>query len=109
MYARELIELNKVLEKERSALMQGAVEEIVKWSSQKIRLLQLLKDKELTPEEIELLREIHEKNEKNKRLIEAGLNFVNEAYQILCSFLSEKGTYGNKKTSDNPKLISKRT
>ncbi|MEZ0343650.1 MAG: hypothetical protein ABWJ99_02420 [Caldimicrobium sp.] len=109
MYARELIELNKVLEEERTALMQGAVEEILKWSSHKIRLLQLLKDKELTPEEMELLKEIYEKNEKNRRLIEAGLNFVNEAYKILCSFLTEKGTYGNQKASNNSKLISKRT
>ncbi len=109
MYARELIELTKVLEKERTALMQGAVEEILKWSSHKIRLLQLLKDKELTPEEIELLKEIYEKNEKNKRLIEAGLNFVNEAYKILYNFLMEKGTYGHRTDSNNPKLLSKRT
>lgn len=109
MYAKELIELNKVLDQERVALMQGAVEEILKWSTHKIRLLQLLRDKELTPEEIELLKEIYEKNEKNRKLIEAGLNFVNEAYKILSNFLTEKETYGHKSEYNNPKLFSKRT
>jgi len=109
MQARELMELNRVLEQERQALMNGAVEEILKWSSYKIRLLQLLKDKEISPEERELLREIYEKNEKNRRLIEAGLNFVQEAYQILNSFLMEKETYGKEKPSGSPRLLSKRT
>jgi flagellar biosynthesis/type III secretory pathway chaperone len=109
MYSKELMELNKVLEEERNALMQGAVEEILKWSSYKIRLLHLLKDKELSPKEIELLKEIYEKNEKNKRLIEAGLNFVNEAYKILYNFLTEKGTYGNQKVPSHTQLISRRT
>lgn len=103
----ELLELQRVIEAERMALMKGAVEEILKWSSHKIRLLRLLEDKKLTPDELELLQELFEKNEKNRKLIEAGLNFVQEAYQILTNFLVEKEFYGKVKESTKATVLSK--
>lgn len=108
MQARELIELNRVLDEEKNALLRGGVDEILKWSTHKIRLLQLLKDKEFTPEEIELVREIYAKNEKNRKLIETGLNFVHEAYRLLTSLLMESQVYGQTKAQGDSKLISKR-
>lgn len=108
MRTRELIELNRILDEEKNALLRGGVDEILKWSTHKIRLLQLLKDREFTPEEIELVKEIYEKNEKNRKLIETGLNFVYEAYRLLTSLLMESQIYGQTKTQGDPKLISKR-
>jgi len=107
MLARELYELNRLMDEEKKALMKGAVEEILKWSSHKVRLLHLLKDKELTPEEREILKEIYEKNERNRRLIEAGLNFVEEAYRLLNSLLIKKEVYGKEGSSSTPRVISK--
>ncbi|MFN3406245.1 MAG: hypothetical protein ACK4UR_03380 [Caldimicrobium sp.] len=107
MPKRELVELEKVIEAERDALMQGAVEEILKWSSYKIRLLRLLEEQELSPEELKLLRELYKKNEKNKKLIEAGLNFVDEAYKLLTNFLIERELYNKKSTANNPKILYK--
>lgn len=108
MFSRELIELNRVLEEERGALIKGAVEEILKWSSHKIRLLQLLKDKKLTPEEVELLKKIHEKNEQNRKLIEAGLNFVEEAYRLINNFLIQTNTYSKEAVKSEVRLLSER-
>lgn len=108
MLSRELVELQRVIEEERIALIKGAIEEILKWSSYKIRLLRLLEEREFSAEEINLLRELYDKNEKNRKLIEAGLNFVQEAYQLLTNFLVEKEVYGKKKESINPKVLSKR-
>ncbi|MFN3505653.1 MAG: hypothetical protein ACK4Y7_05555 [Caldimicrobium sp.] len=107
MPKKELVELKKVIEAERVALMQGAVEEILKWSSYKIRLLRLLEEQELSSEELKLLRELYENNERNKKLIEAGLNFVEEAYKLLTNFLIEKELYNKMNTSSNPKILSK--
>ncbi|MFN4131771.1 MAG: hypothetical protein ACK4GE_01685 [Caldimicrobium sp.] len=108
MVSYELIELQRVIEEERVALMKGAVEEILKWSSYKIRLIRLLEEKELSMEEKSLLKDLYEKNEKNKRLIEAGLNFVQEAYKLLTNFLIEKELYGKRTECNNPKVISKK-
>lgn len=108
MLAKELIELNKVLEEEKNAIIKGTIDEIIKWSTHKIRLLQLLKDKKLSPEEVELVKEIYEKNEKNRRLIETGLTFVNEAYRLLTTLLMDTQIYSQKKTTKNPHFISKR-
>ncbi|MEO0279172.1 MAG: hypothetical protein ABIM21_07910 [candidate division WOR-3 bacterium] len=108
MISRELLELKKVLEEERSALINGAVEEILKWASHKIRLLHLLKDKDLTPEEIELLKELRLKNERNRELIEAGLNFIDEAYRLINQFLLSGEAYSPRANAKEPKLFSGR-
>ncbi len=104
---RELLELREVLEKEKEALMSGMVDEIIKYSSHKLRLIYLLKNKEITPEERELLRELYEKNEKNKKLIQAGLNFVDEAYKLLSTFIIQAESYGTKKVREEPHFVSK--
>lgn len=107
MSARELMELKLVLEEERSALIRGAVEEILKWSAHKIRLLQLLQDKDLSSEEIELLKELQENNEKNRKLIVAGLSFVEEAYRLMNSFLIKNETYHRNKNLEKNLLLSR--
>ncbi|NPA38881.1 MAG: flagellar protein FlgN [Thermodesulfobacteria bacterium] len=108
MVRKELLELKEVLEEEKKALMHGAVEEILKWASYKARLANFLKDKNLTPEEKELLKEIAEINERNKMIIEAGLSFVEEAYKFLTQMLYNKDNYGdNKNVSTGPQVLSK--
>ncbi len=108
MITKEIIELQKVIEAERVALVKGAVEEILKWSSYKIRLLRLLEEKDLSPEEIDLIKVLYEKNEKNKKLIEAGLNFAEEAYKLLTNFLLKKESYGKQKRDTDSLVLSKR-
>ena len=107
MVRKELLELKEVLEKEKEALIKGVVEEILRWSSYKARLANYLKDKEFTPEEEEILKEIIYINERNKKIIEAGLNFVEEAYRFLTQILYEREIYGKKVIKMNPHLISK--
>ena len=107
MVSKELLELKKVLEEEKSALINGAIEEILKWESYKARLVDYLKNKELTPEEEKLLKEIVAINERNKRIIEAGLNFVQEAYDFLTQLASQKETYGKNSSSSRPRILSK--
>ncbi len=106
MVRRELLELKEVLEAEKKALMQGAVGEILKWASYKARLANFLKDKNLTPEEEKILKEIAEINERNKLIIEAGLNFVEEAYNFLTQLLYNKGNYGNN-LENSSRVLSK--
>ncbi|WP_038055973.1 hypothetical protein [Thermodesulfobacterium hydrogeniphilum] len=106
MVRRELLELREVLEAEKKALMKGAVEEILKWASYKARLANFLKDKNLTPEEEEILKEIAEINERNKLIIEAGLTFVEEAYKFLTQLLYNKENYGNN-LENSPRVLSK--
>ena len=107
MVRKELLELKEILEKEKEALINGAVEEILRWASYKARLANYLKDKEFTPEEEELLKEIIYINERNKKIIEAGLNFVEEAYRFLTQILYEREIYGKKVIKMDPYLISK--
>jgi flagellar biosynthesis/type III secretory pathway chaperone len=107
MVKKELLELKEVLEKEKEALINGAVEEILRWASYKARLANYLKDKEFTPEEEEILKEIIYINERNKKIIEAGLNFVEEAYKFLTQILYEREIYGKKVIKMDPYLISK--
>ncbi len=107
MVKRELLELREILEKEKAALINGVVEEILKWASYKARLVNYLKDKDFTPEEEEILKEILENNERNKKIIEAGLNFVEEAYTFLTRVLYEKEVYGGNKLKITPQVISK--
>jgi len=107
MVKKELLELKEVLEKEKEALINGAVEEILRWASYKARLANYLKDKEFTPEEEEILKEIIYINERNKKIIEAGLNFVEEAYRFLTQILYEREIYGKKVIKMDPYLISK--
>uniref|UniRef100_A0A7V4N3I5 Flagellar protein FlgN n=1 Tax=Thermodesulfobacterium geofontis TaxID=1295609 RepID=A0A7V4N3I5_9BACT len=107
MVRKELLELKEVLEKEKEALINGAVEEILRWASYKARLANYLKDKEFTPEEEEILKEIIYINERNKKIIEAGLNFVEEAYRFLTQILYEREIYGKKVIKMDPQLISK--
>uniref|UniRef100_A0A7V6CE39 Flagellar protein FlgN n=1 Tax=Thermodesulfobacterium geofontis TaxID=1295609 RepID=A0A7V6CE39_9BACT len=107
MVRKELLDLKEVLEKEKDALINGAVEEILRWASYKARLANYLKDKEFTPEEEEILKEIIYINERNKKIIEAGLNFVEEAYKFLTQILYERETYGKKVIKMDPYLISK--
>ena len=107
MVRKELLELKEVLEKEKEALIKGVVEEILRWSSYKARLANYLKDKEFTPEEEEILKEIISINERNKKIIEAGLNFVEEAYRFLTQILYEREIYGKKVIKMDPYLISK--
>jgi len=107
MVRKELLELKEVLEAEKNALMHGAVEEILKWASYKARLANFLKDKNLTKEEKEFLKEIAEINERNKMIIEAGLSFVEEAYKFLTQMLYNKDKYTEKEFSVNPHVLSK--
>ena len=107
MVRKELLDLKEVLEKEKDALINGAVEEILRWASYKARLANYLKDKEFTPEEEEILKEIIYINERNKKIIEAGLNFVEEAYRFLTQILYEREIYGKKVIKMDPYLISK--
>lgn len=107
MAIKVLEELKSVVEEERSALLSGAVDEILKWSTQKIRLLHQLQNRELTPDEKELLREIYEYNEKNRRIIEAGLSFVEEAYRLLSSFVAKGETYNKERVLDKEQLLSR--
>jgi len=107
MVRKELLDLKEVLEKEKDALINGAVEEILRWASYKARLANYLKDKEFTPEEEEILKEIIYINERNKKIIEAGLNFVEEAYKFLTQILYEREIYGKKVIKMDPYLISK--
>jgi flagellar biosynthesis/type III secretory pathway chaperone len=107
MVSKELLELKKVLEEEKSALINGAIEEILKWASYKARLVDYLKNKELTPEEEELLKEIVAINERNRRIIEAGLSFVQEAYEFLTQLAYQKDTYGKNGTVFQPMILSK--
>jgi|YelNatPaOPRAMG01_1025707.scaffolds.fasta_scaffold97550_3 flagellar biosynthesis/type III secretory pathway chaperone len=107
MVRKELLELKEILEKEKEALINGAVEEILRWASYKARLANYLKDKEFTPEEEEILKEIIYINERNKKIIEAGLNFVEEAYRFLTQILYEREIYGKKVIKMDPYLISK--
>ncbi|AEH23644.1 hypothetical protein TOPB45_1566 [Thermodesulfobacterium geofontis OPF15] len=107
MVKKELLELKEVLEKEKEALINGAVEEILRWASYKARLANYLKDKEFTPEEEAILKEIIYINERNKKIIEAGLNFVEEAYKFLTQILYEREIYGKKDIKMDPYLISK--
>jgi len=53
------------------------------------------------------LKEILENNERNKKIIEAGLNFVEEAYTFLTRVLYEKEVYGGNKLKITPQVISK--
>ncbi len=108
MVRKELIELKEILEKEKDALINGAVEEILRWASYKARLANYLKDKELTSEEERILKEIVVINERNKRIIEAGLNFVEEAYKFLTQVLYDnKNFYGKRITKMDSHFISK--
>lgn len=107
MVRKELLELKEILEKEKDALINGAVEEILRWASYKARLANYLKDKELTPEEEKFLKEIAAINERNKKIIEAGLNFVEEAYKFLTQILYERDFYGKRMAKMDPHLISK--
>ena len=107
MVRKELLELKEILEKEKDALMNGTVEEILRWASYKARLANYLKDKELTPEEEKFLKEIADINERNKKIIEAGLNFVEEAYEFLTQILYDREFYGKRAVKMNPQLLSK--
>ncbi|MCS7279145.1 MAG: flagellar protein FlgN [Thermodesulfobacteriaceae bacterium] len=113
MISKELLELKEVLEAEREALIKGAIEEILKWASYKSRLILYLKDKEFSLEERNFLEEIKRLNERNQQIIQAGLNFIEEAYKFLTGLLYEKETYGRedkklkKEDSSLPKIISK--
>ena len=107
MIRKELLELKEILEKEKNALMNGAVEEILKWASYKARLANYLKDKEFTPEEEEVLKDIVSINERNIKIIEAGLNFVEEAYKFLTHILYEREFYGKRMEKINSHFISK--
>jgi len=66
-----------------------------------------LKIKDFTPQEEKFLKEIVAINERNKKIIEAGLNFVEEAYKFLTQILHERDFYGKKVTKMEPHLISK--
>ncbi|MCS7199864.1 MAG: hypothetical protein N2327_03865 [Caldimicrobium sp.] len=105
MVRRELLELKRVLEEERSALIKGAADEILKWSAYKVRLLHLLQQGDLSSEELEILKELREKNEQNRKIIEAGLSFIEEAYRMLNSFFINRETYNNEKTFSEGRLI----
>ncbi|RKX59417.1 MAG: hypothetical protein DRP29_04640 [Thermodesulfobacteriota bacterium] len=107
MISQELLELKKVVENERIALINGAIEEILKWASYKARLAKYLKDKELTPQEKRILKEIIIQNEHNKKIIQAGINFIEEAYRFLTDLLEEKEIYGINKIKREPKIFSK--
>lgn len=110
MISKELLELKKVLEAEKEALIKGAIEEILKWASYKSKLVFYLKDKDLSLEEKAFLKEIRELNERNQQIIQAGLNFIEEAYKFLTGLLQEKETYNKnniKKENFSPKVISK--
>lgn len=106
MVRREILELKEILEKEKVALMKGAVEEILKWASYKARLASVIKEKDLTPEEMELLEEIRRINERNKMMVEAGLKFVEEAYRVLTEMMTYPESYG-KTVRSAPRVISK--
>lgn len=106
MVRKEILELKEILEKEKVALMKGAVEEILKWASYKARLASVIRERDLTPEERELLEEIKEKNERNKMMIEAGLKFVEEAYRVLTEMMSYPESYG-KAVRNIPRVLSK--
>ncbi len=113
MISKELLELKEVLEAEKEALMKGAIEEILKWASYKSRLVFYLKDKELSLEEKNFLEEIKKLNERNKQIIQAGLNFIEEAYRFLTGLLQEKEVYktGKERKKEDktsaPKVLSK--
>ena len=107
MASQELLELKKVLEQEKEALMKGAVEEILKWASYKARIVDTLKERELTQEDKELLKEIVAINERNKKIIEAGLSFIEEAYNFLNKYLSPSNGYGKNKAKSAPRLLSR--
>lgn len=112
MISKELLELKEVLEAEKEALIKGTIEEILKWASYKSRLIFYLKDKELSLEERDLLKEIKSLNERNQQIIQAGLNFIEEAYKFLTGLLYEKETYEGeenkrKDKASLPKIISK--
>ena len=110
MPSQELLELKKVLEEEKEALMKGAVEEILKWASYKVRLVESLKEKfkekELSPEEKEFLQEIIKINDRNRKIVEAGLNFIEEAYKFLSAQLNSSNEYGKKGFQNKPKIFS---
>lgn len=106
MVRREILELKEILEKEKVALMKGTVEEILKWASYKARLANVIKERELTPEERELLEEIRRINERNKMMIEAGLKFVEEAYRVLTEMVTYPESY-RKTASSVPRVLSK--
>jgi len=106
MVRKEILELKEILEKEKVALMKGAVEEILKWASYKARLASVIKERDLTPEEKVIIEEIKKINERNKMMIEAGLRFVEEAYKILTEMITRPETYG-KVTNNTPRMLSK--
>jgi len=111
MPTKELLMLKKVLVEERKALLSCAVEEILKWANYKAKIVESLKGKELSEEDRELLQEILQENDRNKRIIEAGLSFVEEAYSFLQKFLveGESYTYSSSKSKEtSPRVISKR-
>ncbi len=111
MVIQELQELEKVLQEEKQALMKGAVEEILKWASYKARLVDILKEKNFSEEDKKYLEKLIEMNERNKKIIEAGLSFIEEAYKFLNQFLSKNepiyGRFWRKKPAEGPKFLSK--
>ncbi len=104
----ELVTLKQVISQERRALINGAVEEILRWATFKAKIVDCLREKELTEEDRLLLQEILKENEINKKIIEAGLSFVEEAYRFLQKFLMEDESYQGKETNLPPKIISKK-
>ncbi len=111
MATKELLALREVLSAERKALLSCAIDEVLKWASYKAKIVESLKGKELSEEDKELLAEILRENERNRRIIQAGLSFVEEAYRFLQKFFVEGETYqpglANGKES-SPKVLNKR-
>jgi len=111
MATKELLTLRKVLSEERKALLSCAVDEILKWASYKAKIVESLKGKDLSEEDKELLEEILQENERNRRIIQAGLSFVEEAYRFLQKFFVEGETYQHgpvKAKESSLKVLSKR-
>jgi flagellar biosynthesis/type III secretory pathway chaperone len=111
MPTKELLALKEVLSEERKALLSCAVDEVLKWASYKARLVESLKGKDLSEEDKVLLLEILQENERNGRIIQAGLSFVEEAYRFLQKFFVEGETYPQglaKGKESSPKVLSKR-
>ncbi|HFC98630.1 MAG TPA: hypothetical protein ENJ40_09300 [Thermosulfurimonas dismutans] len=94
MSQKTLLELKKALEEEREALLKGAIESVLRTASYKARLVEKIKEEGISPEDRELLREILELNDRNKALVEAGLSFIEEAFEVLKRVITPEAAYG---------------
>ncbi len=112
MANKTLLELKKALEDERKALLRGAIEGVLKTASYKARLVEKIREEGLSREDRELLEEVLRLNERNKALIEAGLAFVEEAFDFLRNAMQPEPSYapgltGVKAEAASPRMISK--